>query len=161
MSPTESGSIAALPSANLLTTDPNGENKVKNKNEPPSMKQMKNDNTNELSEAITGLLLLNVNKHSNTIEEALAENAKLMPVGESSKQDLVKEMDETQTQKQNDDKDTHSSEDTEPYTESDENQDPNWNKEPKLPRDSWSQENMDLSKKTPINGNIHVLSVES
>ena len=98
------------------------------------MKQMRNVNTNELSEAITGLLLLNANKHLDTIEEALEENANLMPIGESSKPDLVKEIDDIQTQKQNNDKNTYSSDSTEPYIESDENQDPNWNEEPKSPK---------------------------
>ena len=97
-------------------------------------KQTKNVNTNELSEAITGLLLLNANKHSDTIEEALEENANLMPIGELPKPDLVKEIDDIQTQKQSNDKDTYSSDGTEPYTESDENQDPNWNEELKSPK---------------------------
>ena len=98
------------------------------------MKQTKNVSKNELSEAIMGLLLLNVNKHLDTIEEALEENANLMPIGESPKLDLVKEIDDIQTQKQSNDNDTYSSDSTEPYTESDKNQDPNWNKEPKSPK---------------------------
>ena len=80
---------------------------------------------NELNEAITGLLLLNANDHPETIE-ALTENAKLMPVGEPPKPDLVKELDKTN--------DVHSSDDTEPYLESDKNQDSNLNEEPKSPK---------------------------
>ena len=98
------------------------------------MKQMKNVNPHELSEAITGLLLLNANKHSDNIEEALEENASLMPIGELPKLDLVKEIDDIQTQKQSNNKDTYSSDGTEPYTDSDKNQDPNWNEEPKSPK---------------------------
>ena len=80
-----------------------------------------------------GLLLLNGNKHLDTSEEALEGNANLMPIGESPKLDLVKEIDDIQPRKQSNDKDTYSSDGTEPYTESDENQDPNWNEEPKSP----------------------------
>ena len=129
--------------------------------DPPLTKQTKNVNTNELSEAITGLLLLNANKHSDTIEEALEENANLMPIGESPKLDLVKEIDDIQTQKQSNDKDTYSSDSTEPYTESDENQDPNWNEEPKSPKGQLVTRKYGLKQKTPTNGNTHVLFVES
>ena len=132
--PDEPSCDIPLPPSNLPPLELNIEPEAKDQHEPTPTNQMEKKNVNELNEAITGLLLLNANEHPETIEEALTENAKLMPVGEPPKPDLVKELDETIADNENKNMDIHSSDDTEPYLESDKNQDSNLNDEPKSPK---------------------------
>ena len=123
-----------LPPSNLPPLELNIEPEAKAQHEPTPTNQIEKKNVEELNEAITGLLLLNANDHPETIEEALTENAKLMPVGEPLKPDLVKELDKTNADNQNENTDVHSSDDTEPYLESDKNQDSDLNNESKSPK---------------------------
>ena len=122
------------PPPNLSPLELNTEPEAKDQHKPTPTNRMGKKNVNELNETITGLLLLNANDHPDTIEEALTENANLMPVGEPPKLDLAKELDETIADNENKNTDTHSSEDTEPYLESDKNQDSDLNNEPKSPK---------------------------
>ena len=103
---------STLPPTKLPTTDVKRVDNMKITTTPPPTNPTDSANTNKLNEAVTGLLLLNANEHSEIIEDALEENANLMPVGKSPKPDLVREMDNNQTHKQTDHKDIDSSDGT-------------------------------------------------
>ena len=75
-----------------------------------------------------------------------------MPVGESPKPDLVKELDKTN--------DVHSSDDTEPYLESDKNQDSNLHKEPKSPKGCLVTRKYGLKRKPHTSENTPARFVE-
>ena len=130
----ESSRDMPLPPSNPSPIELDTEPETKDQHKPTPTNQMGKKNVNELNEVITGPLLLNANDHPETIEEALTENANLMPVGEPPKPDLVKELDETIADNENKNTDIHSSDDTEPYLESDKNQDSDLNDEPKSPK---------------------------